>query len=215
MKSAGLKTAIHIVEHLLLASAVIALALLLTAGQWLQNSDAPAQSEAMVVLGGDFSRAAYAAELYQLGLAKKVYVGRAYRSKSERMLDQNMIAYPRQEEVYKALLRKKGVPPESIEYYGDELLSTVQEAETLAAQLGKGSGSLLVVTSPYHVRRARIIYRDAFPGWDIRVVGTPSDSMPAAWWTDQESARTVLLEIPKTIYYLLGGRFRSTPPAGG
>jgi hypothetical protein len=33
--------------------------------------------------------------------------------------------------------------------------------------------------------------------------------MPAAWWTDQESARIVLLEIPKTIYYLLGGRFRS------
>ena len=211
MRPGFLKAAIHIVEHLLLAAALIGLALLLTAGHWLQNSDSPARAEAMVVLCGDFTRAAYAAELYQLGLAKKVYVGRVYRRKSERMLDQAMIAYPRQEEVYKALLRKKGVPAEAIEYYGDDLLSTAQEAETLAAQLGKGPGSLLVVTSPYHVRRSRIIFKDAFPGWDIRVVGTPSDTMPAAWWTDQEAARTVLLEIPKTLYYLLGGRFRSTP----
>jgi uncharacterized SAM-binding protein YcdF (DUF218 family) len=203
------KTALHIVEHLVLAAAVAGLGILLTAGHWLQNSDSPAASDAMVVLCGDFGRAAYAAELYKLGMAKKVYVGRAYRLRSERVLDQNMLAYPRHEEIYKALLRKKGVPAEAIEYYGDELLSTSQEAETLAAQLGSQPGSLLVVTSPYHVRRARIVFKDAFPDWEIRVVGTPTEKMPAAWWTDQESARIALLEIPKTIYYLLGGRFRS------
>ncbi|MBI4806747.1 MAG: YdcF family protein [Desulfovibrio sp.] len=205
------KTALHVVEHLLLAAAVVGLGILLTAGHWLQNSDSPATSDAMVVLCGDFSRAAYAAELYKLGMAKKVYVGRAYRLRSERVLDQNMLSFPRHEEIYKALLRKKGVPAEAIEYYGDELLSTYQEAETLASQLGSKPGSLLVVTSPYHVRRARIIFKDAFPDWDIRVVGTPTEKLPAAWWTDQESARIVLLEIPKTVYYLLGGRFRSTP----
>jgi uncharacterized SAM-binding protein YcdF (DUF218 family) len=205
------KTALHVVEHLLLAAAVVGLGILLTAGHWLQNSDSPAPSDAMVVLCGDFGRAAYAAELYKLGMAKKVYVGRAYRLKSERVLDQNMLSFPRHEEIYKALLRKKGVPAEVIEYYGDELLSTSQEAETLASQLGSKPGSLLVVTSPYHVRRARIIFNAAFPDWEIRVVGTPTEKMPAAWWTDQESARIVLLEIPKTVYYLLGGRFRSTP----
>lgn len=203
------KTAFHVIEHLLLAAAVVGFGILLTAGHWLQNSDSPAPSDAMVVLCGDFGRAAYAAELYTLGMAKKVYVGRAYRLRGERVLDQNMLSFPRHEEVYKALLRKKGVPAEAIEYYGDELLSTSQEAETLAAQMGSRPGSLLVVTSPYHVRRARIIFKDAFPDWEIRVVGTPTGKMPAAWWTDQESARIVLLEIPKTIYYLLGGRFRS------
>ena len=205
------KTAFHVIEHLLLAAAVVGLGILLTAGHWLQNSDSPAPSDAMVVLCGDFGRAAYAAELYKLGMAKKVYVGRAYRLRGERVLDQNMLSFPRHEEVYKALLRKKGVPAEAIEYYGDELLSTSQEAETLAAQMGAKPGSLLVVTSPYHVRRARIVFKDAFPDWEIRVVGTPTEKMPAAWWTDQESARIALLEIPKTIYYLLGGRFRSLP----
>lgn len=213
MKRPGFKAAFHVLEHLMLAAAVTGIGLLLTAGFWLQNSDPPTASDAMVVLCGDFGRAAYAADLYKLGLARKVYVGRAYRLRGERVLDQNMLTFPRHEEVYKALLRKKGVPADAIEYYGDELLSTAQEAEALAAHLGAGPGSLMVVTSSYHVRRARMIFKDALPGWDVRVVDVPAERMPGAWWTDQESARTVLLEIPKTFYYLLGGRFRSTPAA--
>lgn len=208
MKS-GAKRSFKLLEHVFVLAAVGLTALLLTAGLWLQNPDPPQPSDAMVVLGGNFSRPAYAAELYQMGMAKKVFVGRAYRKKGERILDQYLIAYPREEEIYKAVLRKKGVPAEAVEYYGDELLSTVQEAETLAAQLGPGPGKLLVVTSPYHVRRTRMVFADAFPGWEVRVVATPLDPMPAAWWTEQDSARQVILEIPKTLFYRLGGRFRS------
>jgi uncharacterized SAM-binding protein YcdF (DUF218 family) len=203
------KTSITVLEHLFVLGVVAGVVLLLTAGLWLQSADPPVPSDAMVVLGGNFSRPAYAAELFQMGMAKKVFVGRAYRKKGERILDQYLIAYPREEEIYKAVLRKKGVPAEAVEYYGDELLSTVQEAETLASQLGPGPGKLLVVTSPYHVRRARMVFTDYFPGWDVRVVATPLDPMPTAWWTEQESARQVILEIPKTLFYLVGGRFRS------
>lgn len=210
----GVKALFHVLEHLLLAGAVVFLGLLLTAGFWLQAGDAPAPCDAMVVLCGNFSRPAYAAELHQLGMAKKVYVGRAYRSRGERLLDANHLPYPRQEEVFRAMLRKKGVPAEAIEYYGDELLSTAQEAEALAAHLGQGTGSIMVVTSPYHARRARMIFKDALPGWNVRVVGAPSERLQPAWWTDQESARLVLLEIPKIAFYMLGGRFRSTQPAG-
>lgn len=210
----GVKAIFHVLEHLLLAGAVIVLGLILSAGFWLQNSDSPVACDAMVVLSGNFRRPAYAAELYQLGLVKKVYVGRVYRTKGERILDDNHVAYPRQEETSRALLRKKGVPAEAIEYYGDELLSTVQEAEALASHLGKTPGSLMVVTSPYHARRARMIFKDALPDWDIRIVGASSERLPAAWWTDQESARLMLLEIPKTIFYMLGGRFRSSDATG-
>lgn len=209
MKRPRLRTAFAVVEHLIVALVLAGIGLLLTAGHWLQMADSPARADALVVLGGNFSRPAYAAELYQLGLAKKVYVSRVYRKKSERVLDQNHIEYPREEEVYKAVLRKKGVPADAIEYYGNELLSTSQEAETLAAQLGAGPGTLLVVTSPYHVRRARMVFDDAFPNWDVRVVATPLESLPAAWWTDQESARQVFMELPKIVFYLLGGKFRS------
>jgi len=213
MKRPRVRAVFAVVEHLIVAAVLVAIGLLLTAGHWLQTADSPVRADALVVLGGNFSRPAYAAELFQLGMAQKVYVSRVYRKKSERVLDQNLINYPREEEVYKAVLRKKGVPASAIEYYGNELLSTSQEAETLAAQLGPGPGTLLAVTSPYHVRRARMVFKDAFPGWDVRVVATPLESFPAAWWTDQESARQVFMELPKIVFYLLGGKFRSNPAA--
>ena len=177
--SIKLRTALKVGEHLLVALVAGGGVLLLTAGLWLQNADSPVASEAMVVLAGNFTRPAYAAELYQLGLARKVYVGRVHRKAGECVLDQNFIAYPREEEMYKAVLRRKGVPPEAVEYYGDDLVSTAQEAESLARQLGReGPGRLLVVTSPSHVLRARMIFADAFPGWEVRVVATPWSTSP-------------------------------------
>jgi uncharacterized SAM-binding protein YcdF (DUF218 family) len=203
----GLKALARVGEHLVVAAGLVVLALILSAGYWLQQSDSPAEAEAMVVLGEDFIRPAYAADIYRMGLAKKVYVGRTYRRRGERLLDKYLITYPREEEIYRAMLRKKGVPDEAIEYFGDDLLSTAQEAEALAAQLAQKSGRLLVVTSPYHVFRARRVFKDYFPGWDVRVLATTEDRMPLAWWTSQESARHVVLELPKILYYMLGGRF--------
>ena len=203
----GLKALVRVGEHLVVAAGLVVLALILSAGYWLQQSDSPAEAEAMVVLGEDFIRPAYAADIYRMGLAKKVYVGRTYRRRGERLLDKYLITYPREEEIYRAMLRKKGVPDEAIEYFGDDLLSTAQEAEALAAQLAQKSGRLLVVTSPYHVFRARRVFKDYFPGWDVRVLATTEDRMPLAWWTSQESARHVVLELPKILYYMLGGRF--------
>lgn len=204
------RVTLRVLEHLVLAAVLAGLGLLATAGFWMQASDTPVACDVMVVLGGDFERPAYAAELYRLGMAPRVYVGRTYRKPGERVLDASHVPYPLEEEVYKALLRKKGVPAQAIDYYGDDLMSTAQEAEAMAAQLGPGPGKLLVVTSPYHVRRARMVFTDALPGWDVRVCGAPSQTLPAAWWTRQASARIVLMELPKTLYYLAGGRFRST-----
>lgn len=208
MKPSG-KTFFRVLEHLIFAAVLVAAGLLLTAGYWLQTSDSPAPSEAMVVLGGNYLRPVYAAELYKLGMTKKIYVTRVSRDPDERALDENNIPFPRREEIYRSVLLKKGVPPEAVEYYGDDVLSTIQEAEALAAHLGKAPQSLLVVTSPYHARRSRSIFKRVFPNTEVRVVGTPAESIPAAWWTTQGSARVVLLEIPKNIYLLLGGAFRS------
>lgn len=209
------RAALKVGEHLLVGLVFVASALLLTAGYWLQSADSPVASDAMVVLMGDYARPFRAAEIHLLGMGKKIYVGRSYRRAGQRLLDQNRVAYPREEEIYRAALLKMGVPAEDVEYYGDELRSTAQEAETLAARLaGRPPGRLLVVTSPAHVFRARMIFSDAFPGWEVRVDADPRERFPLAWWTDQEAARNVFLELPKIVYYLLGGRFRSAPARG-
>lgn len=202
-----MRALLHVAEHLLLALAVTALALLLAAPFWLQDTDYPVKCDAMAVLGGDFQRAAYAGELYQQGMARTVYVGRVARWPGEKVLDDNAVPFPRREDLYKALLVRKGVPGDAIEYFGQRLESTVLEAEALAERLKGRTGSLMVVTSPYHALRARMIFSRALPGWDVRVVGAPGERLPAAWWSGRESARAVLMEIPKTVFYLLGGRF--------
>ena len=205
----ALRTFARIGEHLIVAAGIIVLALVLSAGYWLQQTDSPSESEAMVILGENFLRPAYAAELFRMGLAKRIYIGRAYRNMGERLLDQYLINYPREEEIYRAVLRKKGVPDEAITYYGEDLMSTAQEAQALAAQLGTKTGRILVVTSPYHVYRARWIFKDYLPHWDVRVVATSQDRLPLAWWSQKESARHVVLELPKILFYMLGGQFRN------
>uniref|UniRef100_A0A7C4AGR2 YdcF family protein n=1 Tax=Fundidesulfovibrio putealis TaxID=270496 RepID=A0A7C4AGR2_9BACT len=204
----GAGTLFHVMEHLLLAGAVTVLALLLTAGFWLQSTDYPAQSDAMVVLAGNFNRPAYAAELYQLGLAKKIHIARTARLPGEKVLDDNGIEFPRRERLYRAILVKRGIPDDAISFFGENLDSTVAEAEALAGELKGKTGSLMVVTSPYHARRARMLFSRALPGWDVRVVGVPSERLPGAWWSERHSARAVLAELPKTVFYMLGGRFR-------
>jgi len=38
-------------------------------------------------------------------------------------------------------------------------------------------------------------------------VGSRFEPLPASWWTDQASARNVLLELAKTGYYVASGPF--------
>ncbi|MBW1742529.1 MAG: YdcF family protein, partial [Deltaproteobacteria bacterium] len=111
---------------------------------------------------------------------------------------------------YKEILLKKGVPEEAISFFSQGHVSTVEEAESLRKDLGGKPTKLLVVTSPYHTRRAKAIFGDVLPNADIRVVATPYENFDPQWWTDKNSAIAVVLETVQTIYYHLGGAFRST-----
>jgi uncharacterized SAM-binding protein YcdF (DUF218 family) len=178
-------------------------------GYWLQEADEPAPSDAIVVLGGSYFRCYEAADLYKRGLAPRILVSRVKRFRRDLLLEELGYDVPRQEEVYIHILEKRGVPRSAVTLYGDDILSTVMEAREAGRVLGPGRHKLLVVTSPYHVYRARIIFRDTLPDLDIRVVGTPYESLPKQWWTDKESAMAVVTETVKILFYKLGGRFGS------
>lgn len=187
---------------------------LLFAGHWLTSDDTPSVADAIVVLGGDYHRPVYAAELYRKGYARVIYVSRVNRSANEELLESYGVVPPLQESVYQRILIAEGVPPEAIRLHGSNLLSTLQEAESIAEKLGKGPGRLIVVTSPTHVRRAGIIFRHALPGWTVMMSGATNQPFPERWWTSQAAAREVVLEFMKTLYYMLGGGFRSQGGAG-
>jgi uncharacterized SAM-binding protein YcdF (DUF218 family) len=174
---------------------------------WLSVADQPQKADAILVLGGGYSRPFQAADLYRQGYASKVYVSVPAREDQVRLLDQAGIPFPREEEVVREVLLKKGVPAAAIEYFGKDSISTAAEAQAARALFAQRAPRLLVVSSPYHLRRARMIFSDALPVADIRMIATSYDPFPSSWWKDQSAARNVLLELAKITYYKLGGRF--------
>ena len=175
---------------------------------WLRAGDTPMQADAIVVLAGGPFRAFYAADLYNKGYAQIVYVSKATPEAWEKSIAELGILIVPQEELYRRILVKKGVPKNRIFFFGRSL-STAQEAEQVRQCFPGTNCTVLIVTSPYHIRRTRMIFSDALPLCRVMVVGTPYESFPDHWWSDQDAARNVLLELAKIIYYKAGGRFRA------
>ncbi|HZR69022.1 MAG TPA: YdcF family protein [Burkholderiales bacterium] len=176
-------------------------------GGWLSAADAPEKAGAILVLGGDSSRALEAADLYYAGFAPKIYLSAPMRETRERLLASVGVDMPDDESTMRRVLAARGVPPSAVELLARDMVSTVQEASTAAQRLAGVPGPLLIVTSPYHVRRARIVFRAAMPARELRVIGSRYDPIPKDWWTDQTAARNVVLETAKLLYYFAGGRF--------
>ncbi len=184
------------------------------AGYWLAAGEKPVKSDAIIVLSGGFSRPFYAADLYQKGYAPVIYVGRPEIYGQTENLEEIGISVVRPEERYKEILLKKNVPEKAITFFGNGYVSTVEEAESLKKVMGDGPVKLLVITSLYHTRRAKAIFGDVLPNAEICMVATPyEDFFKRKWWTDRDSAITVVLETAQTLYYHLGGAFRSTDPS--
>lgn len=177
----------------------------------LQQEDSLEKADTIVVLGGQYFRPIYAAELYNEGYAPKLLVSKPIvytETQAVRKLDPT---FPYQWEVFKKLLLAKGVPEKDFSFFGSANVSTVEEAEELAKIISPNIKSLIIVTSPLHTRRAGIIFRKELPqSTKIIMTSPPYDTIPKQWWKNYRTAPYVLLEIAKTLYYELGGAFRST-----
>jgi uncharacterized SAM-binding protein YcdF (DUF218 family) len=178
------------------------------AAGWLGADDAPAKADAILVLGSEPTRAITGAELYRQGYAGVVYLSVPRRERRWVALEQDGIRWPWFEQTARVLLANRGVPDGAIRLLGKDLVSTVAEADEAARVLAPNAGTLLVVTSRYHVHRTRLIFTDALPSTRVLVVASAAEPLPREWWTDPEAARNVMLEIAKLIFYRLGLAFR-------
>jgi len=178
------------------------------AAGWLGADDAPAKADAILVLGSEPTRALTAADLYQHGYASVVYLSVPRRERRWAELAQDGIRWPWFEDTARVLLANRGVPDAAIRLLGTDLVSTVAEAAEAARTLGPRAGTLLVVTSRYHVYRTRLVFTDTLPSTRVLVVASATEPLPRDWWTDQETARNVVLELAKLVFYRLGMSFR-------
>lgn len=193
----------------LLLLAAIGLAAGYQAASWLKSDDAPIKADAIVVLAGRFERSMYAAELYRSGYAPVIVLSDAVADPGAQRLQALGIRLPDALEIHRKVLQAKGVPADKIELLGAPALSTADEAIAIAARFGQSGRRLMVVTSPYHIRRARLIIGRALEGRGVTlaVCATPHEPFPDEWWRSQDAAREVLLEWAKIVFYLVGGRF--------
>ena len=199
--------------YMALVAVAVACVALTTAGFWLVPAPEEIRpADVIVVLAGAYERSEYAADLYQQGVAPKVWVSRPLREPRKSRLEKYGFVTPREEEIHLRVLTYKKVAPENIEFFGTHSVSTAEEARAMREKVGTAPIRLIIVTSPTHVRRARFVFEDALKntGTTLQVVATPYEHFDPYWWRDQDSARVVVLEIAKTIYYAVGGRFFSS-----
>jgi uncharacterized SAM-binding protein YcdF (DUF218 family) len=98
-------------------------------------------------------------------------------------------------------LEHLGVPRSAIEWFGKELDSTGDEAEALKRLMGDQSATILLVTSPYQARRAKIIFEREMPQIQFLIVWPTEGGLPRRWWSDRDSAMVTVSEVAKLLHY--------------
>jgi len=160
-----------------------------TAESWVVE-DSLDKADALIVLSDDnfyADRATRAAELFREGKAPVVVAsGRRLRPKAgiAELMEHDLV--------------ERGVPKEKIWRFVHDADSTMEEAEALR-RLAKERKwrSMIVVTSNFHTRRARYIFRRIFPqGLEIRVASArDADFDPEHWWERRKSTKELMREF--------------------
>ncbi len=170
-------------------------------GAHLVQEDPIHLADAIVVLGGDArSRAPHGADLYSRGLAPLVLaVGGT---------DPNGTHTQAQKTA--RVLMEHGVPSSRILIAGQYEASTLLEAQATADYATDRSWrSVIVVTSPYHTRRAGTMFHDVLDpmGVEVMVSAARDDPYdPQTWWRDARQRRQVRNEYLKHALWTLVGQ---------
>lgn len=178
-------------------------------GNFLVVSDPLQKADAIAVLSGSgVIRGRTAADLYLQGLAPRILITREdYRYRSEELARYG-IHVLEEHEIAREVLRYMKVPQDCVSVLDGYNESTVAEARKyLDYMQSHRLNRLLVVTSNFHSRRSRIIFRRIFSGSNITVLvhpGPPSfEFNPDGWWTHRDNIRNLLFEYQKLLFYSL------------
>ncbi|BBB90725.1 hypothetical protein MAMMFC1_01386 [Methylomusa anaerophila] len=167
------------------------------AGRILTIDEQPRPADVIIILSGDHgARTEKGVELWRQGYAPYVMVsgGNIYHTTN--------IA-----ELMAAHASELGVPKQSIVIEA-RAMSTFQNAIYSKALMEQhGFRSAIVVSSNYHMQRARLIFRKVFAGSGVQLaycsVGDP-EFAPNYWWTNNRSIMVVISEYVKLTGYALG-----------
>ena len=161
----------------------------------------PMRSDAIVVISGDEQMARFSegVNLYKRGLGRYlVFSGAAFDNGTSNA------------DVMRDLAVQRGVPDSAIleEPFGEDTWgNAVHTRQVLEAH---GLRSAILVTSPYHARRAKLTFDAAYAssGIGLTVHAAPdSQWRKLSWWQQPETRRLTFTELQKLGYILLTGQY--------
>jgi uncharacterized SAM-binding protein YcdF (DUF218 family) len=170
--------------------------ILLSLGHFLLVKEEKLQpADVLHVLGGRSERTLYALQLYRQGYGRKLFFTG---------------------EEIAPLLRSytinQGVPAKDVIKFESKATNTYQEAQELKRLLENDTTlrSVIVVSSPYHMRRVRWTFEQVFDDQiDLQYAPVPFDKSrdKRQWWTDRKSQKKVVSEYIRLFAYWL--KYRS------
>jgi uncharacterized SAM-binding protein YcdF (DUF218 family) len=181
---------------LVTASTLIAPGLLLDTPQ-----PSPKASDAIVVISGDEQMARFqeGVNLFQRGLGRfLVFSGAAYDNGTSNA------------DVMRDLAVRRGVPDAAIleEPLGEDTWGNA--VHTRQVLTDHSLRSAILVTSPYHARRAKLTFDAAYAGSGIELmVHAAPDSQwrKLSWWQQPETRRLTFTELQKLAYIFATGQY--------
>ncbi len=175
------------------------------AGTWLVKEKVPPHADALVLLMGNFTdRVLQTADLYGSGIADRVIIAEESMGGYQGLTDRGVKIISHTSQAVSSLVAL-GVPADSIIVIPGDARSTFDEAVIVRNYLSgnREIDTIVLVSSPYHLRRASMLFEKAF-----RVAGLPVFTGTSGsgnytgfntdrWWRSKEDIQHVLTEVIK------------------
>lgn len=190
---------------ILISIVVLGVVLFLFREQWLRwigdflvIEDKLGHADVIHVIAGEDYRTEYAIQLYKEGRADTLFFTGGWCTVHLYHHGQHA----------RELALAHGAPGDAIAIDDSKVTSTYMEAERLKEWIDRNPDpvdSVIVVSDPFHMRRARWTYETIFgENFEIQMAPVPFDRTPyqRLWWKDAQSRQNVREEYVKFVYYL-------------
>lgn len=167
------------------------------AGRWLVREDPLGPANVIVVLSGSMPyRAEEAARIFRMGFAHEVWI--THPESPGGQLAAMGIHYTGDDEYSREVLVHEGVPESSVRILPGTIIDTEQEIEEVAREMRREKLTrAIVVTSPPHTRRVKVLWRE-LAGPNLHCIVRAAYQAPfdaAHWWRNTRDVYAVVREM--------------------
>lgn len=180
------------------------------AGTWLVREEVPDHADCLVILMGSFpERVLQGYDLYRQGRADRILIVEESMGPFRQLEERGVSIETNSEQAVKSLITL-GVPPDSITLLPGDARSTLDEAKAVRKFISANpsTDTLVLVSSPAHMRRASIIFKTVLgdKNESIFIGSSPSTYSgfnPDKWWRRKEDIQSFVTEYLKICSFIL------------